>query len=337
MSDTDDDLSGSEGDDEAPLSQFPSILKKPISKIRLRDPKDDTEAHHREMTKVLLRKHMTDELRLKTKVTFEGSVPDDDTRITNIDKISWADKRTLQLLRHLSTHVLDYANRKGLGAVEIQAAWVASLGRVFVTANVGTAIKNFATSKVDNVSFFFKQVSAFRKEGGKDMEDRDVDRQNRKVQGLKAGKRVFKEDGFTDVAQAMLLAGGIEFVPAGAAQTGKAPIVFLTHDHTKGGGGVRHAEQIIIEHLRALKVDGVTHISGTKIPCFTCYAEHQWSQMFVKKVYVDMCGAMFKNTLNKNVTDPRLLARIKAQMATQTVNLISEVMSDSDYDGDLYE
>lgn len=292
-------------------------------------------------SKASVHRKIMEEFQWKTGVSYEGSVPTNPSRTTNLTKISWSDKRNLQLLRHLCTHMLDYSNRNALGAVEMQAAWVESTKRIYVTANVGSAIARFQKDNINNVSFFFKQVSTRMREKYPEQNppqkaQEDLARHNSKTLQVKSETRIFNEPGFQDLAGAMLIDGKIEYVAKGDNHTTAAQVIFITHSYSKKKNAVRHAEQIIIEHLVSRNESGKVFISGTKIPCFCCAAEFEYWSKTINISHVDMTGAIFKNTINKHFAGQDRIKVLADRIARQKlkVNLTSDVNSDSEVDED---
>lgn len=293
----------------------------------------------KKVTKALIHETHKSLFESKDGTTFTGKVPVDQDRREDTSAISMEGYRDLQILRHVCTHVLYYLQQIGANPVEVQAAWVADTGNMYITGNVGAAIHQLWSDQVFDINDIFKQVRGeMASASGDGPVFRRLRRHGAKLQKVRDGKRSFPGSSFVQLAEVITQIGEISYCDTGTTDEEEAGfadswnIIFLLHGYDKDSN-VRHAEQIILEFLNSWGAPGVIAISGTKIPCFTCHAEFEWWSQFLDIRYVDMCGALFVNTINKNVKGADKLTIVQDQLTgSQIVNEVADVDSDSDMD-----
>lgn len=274
----------------------------------------------------------------KDGTTFTGKVPNDPSRLTDITEISMVQDRDLQILRHVCTHTLYYLQTViGINPIEVQAAWVPDLCNIYITGNVGAAIDELWDCEVYDMATILKGVEqAVKASSGDGPLFRRLKRHGRKLKKVKDGSRTFPDKGFADLASLIFEYGDVCYCDDDTDDPDEAGfmdgwnIVFLLHSHGKDKN-VRHAEQIILEFLHRWNAPGTIAISGTKIPCFTCHAEFEWWSQYLDIRYVNMKGALFVNTINKNVHgQPKLQILHQHLKGAHKVNETADVDSDSD-------
>lgn len=276
----------------------------------------------------------------KDGTTFTGKVPKDKTRVTNTTHISMQSSRDLQLLRHVCTHVLHYLQQMGVNPVEVQAAWVPLTGNMYITGNVGAAIHHLRDSGVRFISEIFNSVQGqITESSGSGPVFSRLHRHSAKLKRVGNGTRSFPGPSYADLSEVVMQFGSISYCDVDTTDSEEAGfesscgIIFLLHDYRKDRN-VRHAEQIILEFLNSWGASGEIAISGTKIPCFACHSEFEWWSTYLDIRYVDITGALFVNTINKNVKGKAKLNTIYNHMTgNQIVNETADVDSDSSDDG----